>query len=124
MSSVLDWLIATPAPTPATSASPASRTAPASASARPGADPRIRAVAAMSGWTDLVESLYGGNTRRPQAALLLGALARLTRRPSTELTANLDDYFANRDVDAVKAWARIRGAATYLGAINANHPAS
>ncbi len=86
-------------------------------------DPRIRAVAAMSCWTDLVESLYGGNTRRPQAAFLLAALARLTGRPSAELTANLDDYFANRNVDGVKAWGRVRGAATYLGAVNANRPA-
>ena len=123
VSSVLDWLIAH------TGADPG-RIGVAGVSYGAGigliasaADPRIRAVAAMSGWTDLVESLYGGNTRRPQAAFLLAALARLTGRPSAELTANLDDYFANRDVDAVKAWARIRGAATYVGAINANHPA-
>lgn len=86
-------------------------------------EPRIRAVAAMSAWTDLVESLYGGNTRRPQAAFLLAALAQLTGRPSAELTTNLDNYFANRDVATVKAWGRIRGAATYLGALNANRPA-
>src|SRR5690242_4112989 len=55
--------------------------------------------------------------RRPRPA------DRPPGRPAAELTANLDDYFANRDVDAVKAWARIRGAATYLGALNANRPA-
>ena len=73
VSSILDWLIAH------TGADPG-RIGVAGVSYGAGigliasaADPRIRAVAAMSGWTDLVESLYGGNTRRPQAAFLLAA---------------------------------------------------
>ena len=123
VSSVLDWLIAHTGADPGHIGVAGVSYGAGIGLIASAADPRIRAVAAMSGWTDLVESLYGGNTRRPQAAFLLAALARLTGRPSAELTANLDDYFANRDVDAVKAWARIRGAATYVGAINANHPA-
>ena len=46
-----------------------------------GREPRIRAVAAMSGWTDLVESLYGNNTRHPQAAWLRPVRSDIKRRP-------------------------------------------
>jgi hypothetical protein len=88
-----------------------------------GHDPRIRAVLALSGWTDLVESLYGGHTRRLQSVGFLGGIAELTGRPSPELRAMLADYFANRNIAAVKEWGRVRGAATYLDAINRNRPA-
>ena len=67
-------------------------------------DSRIQAVAAMSGWTDLVESLYGGNTRRPQAVALLQVAATLLGRPSAELSEVLDDYWANRDIESIKAF--------------------
>jgi hypothetical protein len=77
----------------------------------------------MSGWTDLVESLYGNDTRRPQAVWLLRTLARLTGRPSPELNRMLDDYFANQHVPEVIAWGRIRSAAMYLDALNASRPA-
>ena len=123
VSSVIDWLLAH------TSADPAHvGIAGVSYGAGIGLiaaafEPRIRAVAAMSAWTDLVESLYGANTRRPQAAFLLAALAQLTGRPSAELSTNLDNYFANRNIETVKAWGRVRSAATYLGAINTNRPA-
>lgn len=46
------------------------------------ADPRIKAVAAMSTWTDLVESLFGNQTRHLQAAGLLKLAGDLTGRPS------------------------------------------
>jgi predicted acyl esterase len=86
-------------------------------------DPRIKAVAAMSGWSDLVASLYGGDTRRPQAVALLQVAATLLGHPSAELSTVLDDYWSNQNIDVVKAFGRIRSAATYLPAINANHPA-
>jgi dienelactone hydrolase len=86
-------------------------------------DSRIKAVAAMSGWTDLVESLYGSNTRRPQAVALLQVAATLLGRPSAELSEMLDDYWANRDIESIKAFARVRSALTYVNSINANHPA-
>jgi hypothetical protein len=123
VSTVLDWLVAHTAADPAHIGVAGVSYGAGIGLIAAGFDPRIRAVAAMSCWTDLVESLYGGNTRRPQAAFLLAALARLTGRPSAELTTSIDNYFANRNIDAVKAWGRVRSAATYLGAINANHPA-
>ena len=35
----------------------------------------------------------------------------------------LADYWANQNIDAIKAFARVRSAATYVDAINANRPA-
>ncbi len=88
-----------------------------------GADPRVRAVAAMSAWTDLPRSLYADQTRHGQAAGLLDGLALLTGRPSTELRTTLDDFFANRNIDQVMAFGRVRSAQTHLAAINRNAPA-
>ncbi|MFP2923887.1 CocE/NonD family hydrolase [Pyxidicoccus sp. 3LG] len=88
-----------------------------------GFDSRVKAVAALSGWTDLVASLYGGNTRRPQAVALLDLAARLLGRPSPELRTTIDNYFANRDIEGITAWGRARSAATYVSRINANGPA-
>jgi dienelactone hydrolase len=86
-------------------------------------DPRIRAVAAMSGWTDLAYSLYADSTRHQQAPGLLKVAADLLGNAGPELTGKLDDFAANRNVDQVIAWAGTRSAATYADAVNANGPA-
>lgn len=86
-------------------------------------DSRIRAVAAMSGWTDLAYSLFANQTRHEQAGALLSLSADLTGRPSAELQAVLSDFFANRNLPGVIAYAQVRSAATYLDRINASRPA-
>lgn len=86
-------------------------------------DKRIRAVAMMSGWTDLVSSLYGDQTRHRQSADLLRLAAELVGNPGPDLADKLGDFAADRDVAEVQAWARVRSPATYLDAINANRPA-
>jgi len=86
-------------------------------------DARIKVVAAMSGWSDLVASLFGGDTRRLQSSALLAGAAQLLGHPSDELNAILADFYAYRNVEGIKEFARIRSAATYLSAINANRPA-
>ncbi|HCT79454.1 MAG TPA: acyl esterase [Micromonosporaceae bacterium] len=88
-----------------------------------GHDSRVKAVASLSGWTDLVASLYGSDTRRLQSSALLGGAAQLLGHPSAELNSTLADFYAYRNIEGVKNFARIRSAATYLGAINANRPA-
>jgi predicted acyl esterase len=88
-----------------------------------GQDSRVRAVAALSGWSDLVESLYAGQTRHPQAVWLLQATARLLGRPSAEFERIVSDYFANRNIDGITAWGQIRSAETYLDGLRANQPA-
>ncbi|MER7277797.1 CocE/NonD family hydrolase [Dactylosporangium sp. NPDC000244] len=123
LSKIVDWTIANTAADPA-------RIGAAGVSYGAGIsllgsafDKRIRAVVMMSGWTDLVYSLYGDNTRHQQSAGLLSLAASLLGHPGTDLSGKLADFNANRNVEAVKAWARVRSAATYLDAINANKPA-
>jgi predicted acyl esterase len=86
-------------------------------------DPRIKAVAAMSGWSDLQASLYGDQTRRLQAVGLLQGVADLTGRPSPELDTILSDFWNDTDIPTIEAYAQVRSASTYLAQINANHPA-
>ncbi|MCP3166774.1 CocE/NonD family hydrolase [Myxococcus qinghaiensis] len=122
-SRVLDWLVAnTPTNSARIGLAGVSYGAGISLIAS-GFDSRVKAVAALSGWTDLVASLYGGDTRRPQAVALLDLASRLLGRPSPELRTSIDNYFANREIEAIKSWGRIRSASTYVGRINANAPA-
>jgi len=86
-------------------------------------DKRIRAVAMLSGWTDLPYSLYADSTRHQQAPGLLQLAAELLGHEGPELKGKLDDFAANRNVAEVLAWARARSAASYVDAINTNHPA-
>lgn len=84
------------------------------------ADPRIKAVAAMSGWGDLVDSLYSGETRHLQAAAALAAVQAPTGRESAEFRRMLDSLFADRDTAEVIRWAQTRSPGTYVDRINAN----
>ena len=123
LSKVVDWTIANTATDPA-------RIGAAGVSYGAGIsllgsafDTRIRAVAMMSGWTDLVYSLYGDSTRHRQSAGLLQVTAQLLGKIGPDLSGKLADFNADRNVDEVKAWARVRSPATYLDALNANRPA-
>ncbi|MBB4740052.1 putative acyl esterase [Actinoplanes octamycinicus] len=123
LSRVVDWTIAnTPADADRIGAAGISYGAGISLLGA-GADRRIRAVAALSGWSDLVYSLYSGDTRHRQSSGLLSLAAQLVGKPSPELTQMLGDFNGNRNVDYVKAWGRARSASTSLDAINANQPA-
>ncbi|WP_078993084.1 CocE/NonD family hydrolase [Streptomyces sp. MMG1121] len=83
-------------------------------------DPRIKAVAALSGWGDLVNSLYSGQTRHLQAAALLNALQVPTGRPGAEYARTLADLYADRDMPEVVDWARMRSPGNYVDRINAH----
>ncbi|GAA1930865.1 CocE/NonD family hydrolase [Streptantibioticus ferralitis] len=85
-------------------------------------DKRIRAVVALSGWADLIDSIYSGRTQHLQATALLGASGYLTGRPSASLQQTLADFLASRydkEADMI-AWGRERSPATYVDQINAN----
>lgn len=86
-------------------------------------DKRVRAIAAMSGWTDLISSLFPGNTRRPQVVLLLQALAALTGKQGPEMKTVLADYWANRNISGLKRYAAQRSAVNNVDKTNANGPA-
>ena len=82
-SSVIDWALAhTPSDPRADRHGRASRTAPASACSRPRHDKRIKAVVAMSGWADLIGSIYiRPHPAPPGAPPLLGAVQPGHRPP-------------------------------------------
>lgn len=85
-------------------------------------DDRVKAVAALSGWADLIDSIYSGRTQHLQAAGLLGGLGVVTGRPSPELKQTLKD-FVGADLDKEQdmlAWGAKRSPKTYLNRINKN----
>ncbi|WP_404816613.1 CocE/NonD family hydrolase [Streptomyces thermolineatus] len=85
-------------------------------------DERVKAVVALSGWADLVESLFTGRTQKLQASLMLGGSGYLTGRPGDELKTVLGDFLAGRyDKEAeLRAWGKERSPATHVDRINAN----
>ncbi|UQA92301.1 alpha/beta fold hydrolase [Streptomyces halobius] len=85
-------------------------------------DKRIKAVAALSGWGDLIDSIYSGRTQHLQAAALLGGAGALTGRPSAELQEILKNFLTSnlsKEKEMI-AWGKKRSPATYLDRINAN----
>jgi predicted acyl esterase len=123
VSAVIDWLLANTAADPAHIGTGGTSYGSGICLLASAFDPRIKAIAAMSTWTDLVYSLYGNDTRRPQAVMLLKIVAQLFGKPSPELTSMIDAYFVNENLDPIKQWGRVRSPATYIDAINRNHPA-
>ncbi|MFJ8756622.1 CocE/NonD family hydrolase [Streptomyces cyaneofuscatus] len=87
-----------------------------------GHDPRIKAVAALSGWADLIDSIYSGRTQHLQAAALLGGAGLITGRPSDELSQTLKDFLGSKldKEPEMIAWGAKRSPATYLDKINTN----
>ncbi|OII68409.1 alpha/beta fold hydrolase [Streptomyces sp. CC77] len=88
-------------------------------------DPRIKAVAALSGWADLIDSIYSGRTQHRQAAALLGGTGYLTGRPGPELRRVLHDFLSSdlsREQEMID-WGRKRSPATHLDRLNTHRPA-
>ncbi|MDT9698151.1 CocE/NonD family hydrolase [Streptomyces sp. P17] len=88
-------------------------------------DERVRAVAALSGWADLIDSIYSGRTQHTQAAALLDGTSLVTGRQSAELR-EIFDAFRYSDLskeDAMIAWGKKRSVTTYLDQLNDNAPA-
>ncbi len=123
VSKVLDWLIANTTADPARIGMAGVSYGGGIGLLAAGHDGRVRAVASLSGWADLVTSLFGGDTRRLQSSALLAGAAQLLGRPSAELSSILADFYAYRNIEGVKSFARVRSAATYLSQINASRPA-
>ncbi|WP_406398587.1 CocE/NonD family hydrolase [Streptomyces sp. NBC_00879] len=85
-------------------------------------DKRIKAVAALSGWADLVESIYSGRTQHVQATAMLSGAGYLTGRPSEEFKRITADFFSSnlaKEQELID-WGKKRSPATYLDRINAN----
>ncbi|MET7142932.1 prolyl oligopeptidase family serine peptidase [Xanthomonas sp. PPL139] len=126
VSAVIDWALAnTPADAKAIGVSGISYGAGTSllAAAR---DPRIKAVAALSGWADLQASLYANSTVSQQGVALLVGAGTLTGRPGPDL-ARITAHVAVGDYDgAVQGFlpkAAERGVINEVQALNRNGPA-
>jgi predicted acyl esterase len=123
VSAVIDWALAnTPARADAIGVSGISYGAGTSllAAAR---DPRVKAVAALSGWADLEASLYPYRTPNKQAMALLIASGYFTGRPGPEL-ARAAEYAVWGDYEgAVRVTLPIvgnRGVQNEVAALNRN----
>ncbi|WP_285753066.1 CocE/NonD family hydrolase [Lentzea sp. NBRC 105346] len=86
------------------------------------ADPRIKAVAAMSTWTDLARSLYPNETVNKQAVDVLLTAADLTGKPGPVLKEAKAAYNAGRFHEVLPISAG-RSAASKVAQLNANHTA-
>ncbi|MCX4820305.1 CocE/NonD family hydrolase [Streptomyces sp. NBC_01142] len=88
-------------------------------------DKRVKAVTALSGWGDLIQSIYSGRTQHVQAAGLLYGTGSLTGRPSDELKEVMGDFISSNlaKEQNMLEWGRKRSPATYLDRLNANGPA-
>jgi predicted acyl esterase len=76
----------------------------------------------MSGWADLIDSIYSGRTQHSQATALLGVAGTITGRPSAELQQTLLDFFASNlsKEQEMIAWGKKRSPETYVDQLNKN----
>ncbi|MER5449156.1 CocE/NonD family hydrolase [Streptomyces sp. NPDC002764] len=85
-------------------------------------DKRIKAVASLSGWADLIGSIYSGRTEHVQAAALLDGVSVVTGRQDPEVRQVFDDFYASnlaKEQDLID-WGKKRSAATYVDQLNKN----
>lgn len=126
VSAVIDWALAnTPSDPKAVGASGISYGAGISLLAAE-RDPRIKAVAALSGWADLEASLYANQTVSQQGAALLVLASTFTGRPGP-LLAEATAHIALGDFDGAVAGllphAPVRSAITDVASLNTNKTA-
>ncbi|MER5213630.1 CocE/NonD family hydrolase [Streptomyces sp. NPDC002838] len=88
-------------------------------------DKRVKAVASLSGWADLIDSIYSGRTQHVQAAGLLDGASLVTGRQSAELRQIFDNFYASNlaKEPEIVAWGKKRSAATYVDQLNKNDTA-
>ncbi len=81
-------------------------------------EPRIRVVAAMSGWGNLADSLYRNETiQKTWLDILIGS-GTLTGHLDPDIFAQLKAMQARTDPAATRAWAAARSPETYVDRIN------
>ncbi|KAB1149883.1 CocE/NonD family hydrolase [Streptomyces luteolifulvus] len=85
-------------------------------------DKRVKAVAALSGWSDLIGSIYSSRTQHLQAAALLDGAGRVTGRQSEEVRQIFNDFYASNlsKEQEIIDWGKKRSAGTYVDQLNQN----
>jgi predicted acyl esterase len=85
------------------------------------AEPRVKAVAALSAWADLGKALFENDTPHIQAG---GALANVFKgNLAPDARAILEDFLAGKVTNAFHAFSERRSPANYLSALKANKTA-
>ncbi|MEU3336689.1 CocE/NonD family hydrolase [Streptomyces sp. NPDC006668] len=85
-------------------------------------DKRIKAVASLSGWADLIGSIYSGRTQHVQAAALLDGVSVVTGRQDPAVRQVFDDFYASnlsKEQELVD-WGKKRSPVTYVDQLNKN----
>ena len=85
-------------------------------------DSRVKAIAAMSSWGDLVDALYGNQTPRLVWGELLTLTGELIGNPDPIIAQHWDDIKNQNlaDIPAVIEWANLRSPINYVEQLNAN----
>jgi putative CocE/NonD family hydrolase len=120
VSTVIDWLLANTPTNPAEIGVGGVSYGAGIALLAAAQDPRIKATASMSTWTDLGYSLIPNGTRHLESTDLLAALGTATGRLSPDFQQELSDFYAGTDVPQLLSWAAVRSPQTYIKQINAN----
>lgn len=120
VSAVIDWSLANTPVTPGTKVGTFGVSYGAGIGLLAAAiEPRIGAVVALSGWTDLQSSMLPGNTIAAQAVELLGGSAKITGRPDPLLLDALDAAKTG-DIGRVIPLAETRSPGRRIDELNAN----
>lgn len=85
-------------------------------------DKRVRAVAALSGWADLIGSIYSGRTQHVQAAGLLDGASLVTGRQSAEIRQVFNDFYASnlsKEQDIINWGRNVRSLHTWTNSTTA-----
>ncbi|MFF5183254.1 alpha/beta fold hydrolase [Streptomyces sp. NPDC000345] len=85
-------------------------------------DPRVKAVASLSGWGDLIDSIYSGRTQHLQAAAFLDTVGTVAGRQSTESREVFSAFYSSdlsKEKDIV-AWGKKRSPASFLDRFDKN----
>ncbi|MGW0420580.1 CocE/NonD family hydrolase [Streptomyces sp. NPDC003015] len=85
-------------------------------------DKRVKAVAALSGWADLIDSIYSGRTQHVQAGALLDGASLVTGRQGAEIRQIFDNFYASnlsKEQEMID-WGKKRSADTYVDQLNKN----
>ncbi|WP_141207653.1 CocE/NonD family hydrolase [Streptomyces griseorubiginosus] len=85
-------------------------------------DKRIKAVASLSGWADLIDSIYSGRTQHVEAAAVLDGASLVTGRQSAEVRQIFDNFYASnlsKEQEMID-WGKKRSAVTYVDQLNQN----
>ncbi|WP_020119073.1 CocE/NonD family hydrolase [Streptomyces canus] len=83
-------------------------------------DKRVKAVAALSGWADLIDSIYSGRTQHIEAGAVLDGASLVTGRQSAEIRQIFDNFYASnlsKEQEMID-WGKKRSAVTYVDQLN------